>query len=438
MKTIPFFNKTIEQQQKIIQTKQNKPETRQKRKIRLLAWMDSPTCATGFGNVARYLLAGLQQTGLFDIFVLAINHMDIIVDSAQYPYHFIPARSLDPNDVYGLKLLEKILTEYRFDYLFVMNDTAVADQVVDKLQSIKNNNPFSTVFYFPIDQKDQARYVKMINFADAPVAFSQYAINCCSQYTKAKIDYNYIGIDKNIFKPIPKEQIKPFRRETFKVEDDDFLIVNVNRNSFRKDIAHNILCFSEFRKLVPNSKLYLHTAIVDKGAGSMAPLDLKKAIFSCGLEPGKDVMFPQNFNPARGVPFEVLNLIYNSADLVMSTHLGEGQGLTSIEALCANTIALLPDNTVSSELTENAAILYPCKEQVWTDGSSGFRPRGRTEDIVKQMLWIYNNRNSLVKDNSFLYDKFSWREIMKKWIEIFVSIETKKQTDKPIKNGEEL
>lgn len=816
MKNIPFFEKTKQQQ---VMSKANlQQKVKQFRRIRLLAWMDSPTCATGFGNVSKYLLAGLYQTGLFDITVLAINHSDLLTDPRICPYNIVPARSMDNNDVYGYKTLIRLMKDYDFEYLFIMNDTAVADTIVKPLQELKTiGKSFKTIFYFPIDQEDQARYTKMIDFADLPVAYSQYAVNCCKKFTKTEIQYNYLGIDKNIFKPIPREQILSFRKETFKTDDDTFLIVNVNRNSFRKDIAHNILCFSEFRKIVPNSKLYLHTAVVDKGAGSMAPLDLKKAIFSCGLESGKDVMFPQNFNPAKGVPFEVLNLVYNSANLVMSTHLGEGAlkkgtlintengfvpienitdkdrvlthlqrympvtktmsivpeeiiklrlykfneplfltkdhpvltkrgfvqaqdlnkfdkviftkslkkkcnleridlsefikdktnyniledhislinqfhgkriarylpinedtmwlfgmyigdgsktsqnnlvrgiqfsqhenekenhirieniinkyinifgdyaspkfnksntdksgnivfnnsligdffntlfgencytkkipyfllgssllnldallnglldsdgdgpskdnrnwqlfryktvspylaysvrdllihlgyipsvslednskgysnrtifsiivikkgshyknpastcfsskhknyetfieldilsidtiknkekenyydlqipgdnsyvtsvctvhncGLTSIEAACTNVPVLVPDNTVSPELLGDTAILYPCKEQVWTDGSSGFRPRGRTEDIVKQMLYIYNNKENLKQDNSLLYEKFSWQKIIKKWLDMFIELENKKSVSvSNLKVGEEL
>jgi len=112
-----------------------------------------------------------------------------------------------------------------------------------------------------------------------------------------------------------------FRKQYFGPLADTFIITNVNRNQQRKDIPRTIAVFEEFRKHVPNSTLYLHCAIKDQG------WDLAEVCKTFGFDTSKDVIFPKNFGPNQGYPREVLNLIYNASDVVISTTLGEGFGL---------------------------------------------------------------------------------------------------------------
>jgi len=45
-----------------------------KKKIKVLGYCDSPTCATGFATVSRNIFEGLYRTGRFDIDILGINY----------------------------------------------------------------------------------------------------------------------------------------------------------------------------------------------------------------------------------------------------------------------------------------------------------------------------------------------------------------------------
>ena len=57
------------------------------KKIKVLAYCDSPTCATGFGTVSRNILAGLYSTGRFDIDILGINYWG---DPHNFPFRIWP------------------------------------------------------------------------------------------------------------------------------------------------------------------------------------------------------------------------------------------------------------------------------------------------------------------------------------------------------------
>ena len=67
-------------------------------KIKVLAYMDSPTCATGFGTVSRNILTGLYNTGRYDIDIFGINYWG---DPHNYPFRIWPAATNQQKDPYN-------------------------------------------------------------------------------------------------------------------------------------------------------------------------------------------------------------------------------------------------------------------------------------------------------------------------------------------------
>jgi len=57
------------------------------KKIKVLAYCDSPTCATGFGTVSRNIFEGLYRTGRYDIDMFGINYWG---DPHGFPYRIWP------------------------------------------------------------------------------------------------------------------------------------------------------------------------------------------------------------------------------------------------------------------------------------------------------------------------------------------------------------
>ena len=68
-------------------------------------------------------------------------------------------------------------------------------------------------------------------------------------------------------------------------------------------MPRTLLAFSEFRKKVPNSLLYMHTKIEDGFGGYN--IDLKVPLEELGLSMRKDVIFPNSYNPAKGNPIVI-------------------------------------------------------------------------------------------------------------------------------------
>lgn len=346
----------------------------------------------------------------------------------------MPARLQDPNDPYGSAMFLSSLFNGDYDIVFVLNDTFAVEGVASHLEELKRRRadagrkPFKLVYYFPVDCRLRPDMLGMLRHADIKVAYTDFAKE---EGLKVGIESDqviYHGVDINTFYPLPREERLRWRREYLQVEDpNQFIIVNVNRNSRRKDIARTIHAFHEFKKQVPNSLLYLHTLPQDKGAGSNELIDLFIPCQQLDLQLGRDVIFPKNYTVVKGFPEAVLNRLYNCGDAFLSTHVGEGFGLTVVESMSAGTPVIVPDNTSMPEIVgRERGFMYECKEMCYVD-NSGFRPVGRLEDIVQTMHKAYRAIQSgsalpvRQKAREFA-EQYSWDNVCKHWQQLFLRL----------------
>lgn len=71
---------------------------------------------------------------------------------------------------------------------------------------------------------------------------------------------------------------------------------------------------------------------------------------------------------AVGVPREMLQYIYNSFDVQISTTLGEGFGLPQLEGMACGVPQIVPDWSALGEWARDGAVLIPCTS---TQANSG-------------------------------------------------------------------
>jgi glycosyltransferase involved in cell wall biosynthesis len=392
--------------------------------------------STGFATVGRHILKSLGSTGLYDIDLLGINYFGSFYDQKEFPYCITPARLGDPRDPYGNQMFIDALLKKEYDIVFIINDPFVVEGVarkLDEIRGIKAKNgqkQFSLVYYFPVDCRLWPEQSTMIKKADRAVAYTDFASAEAEKIGLKATDIIYHGAELESFTPLSQDQKRLLRKKYFGVTDDNtFVLINVNRNSLRKDVSKTILAFSEFHKKVPNSVLYLHMKMED-GTSDNQIVDLKPCLADLGLDPKREVIYPLQFNPAEGFPREVLNQLYNTADAYITTHLGEGFGLTILDAFCVGLPVIAPKNTSMIEIVNHdRGYLYPCKEKIYVD-NSGFRPLGRTEDIVKSMMdcymdWLTRSKRhqEVVSSAHEFVKEYSWEKIGKQWIKLFSELD---------------
>jgi glycosyltransferase involved in cell wall biosynthesis len=293
-------------------------------KVKVLAYCDSPTCSTGFGIVSQHVLKALQDTGRYQIDVLGINYLG---QFHNLPYTISPARLLDPSDPYGRAMFERAIRTKEYDVIWILNDTFVVQDSVPMLKKVKEDYLVAkkkfpkVIYYYPVDCKLLPQLAEMISFADVAVAYNDFGIKeTLKIFPQIKLEKIPHGVDTSKFYPIKKEMKYGIRREKFHIADDTFLIINVNRNSNRKQLSQTLLAYSLFRQKNPNSMLYLHCQPQDNG------IDLLSACKDLGLTE-QQVLFPGGYSANKGIPDIILNQLYGAADMFISNHLGEGWGL---------------------------------------------------------------------------------------------------------------
>lgn len=417
------------------------------KKLNVLYWGDTPTCSTGFGQVARNVLQSLNATGNYDFNILGINHGGDYYDFNKFPYKIDPATCLLSNDtdLHGRpKLLRKLRTE-RVDILFIIQDTFLMMSVMDDIIKIRKELPldrqFVIIYYFPIDGNPQPDWItKGVLPVDFPVTYTQYAKQACYKTSNQMfpLDVIYHGVNKQEFFPLNDETIKEFRKKVFGVHADKFLVLNVNRNQQRKDLHRSLAAYSIFHKKHADSFYFINCQMEDIGGR----LDIIGSQYGLKMPDPKnniegDWTFPApgTFSAAQGYSIDVLNSLYNAADLVISSTLGEGWGLSCTEAMQCKTPVLFPRNTSLIEMigpSEERGFL--CKSGEDRDhmiclggiDNNVIRPVINVQDMADKISYIYEHPEEAKNkaNEAFAWVK-SWYDISPKWFDVFKRAESK-------------
>ena len=376
-----------------------------KKKIKILAFCDAPTCATGFSTVSRNIFEALYKTGRYEIEILGINYWG---NPHTLPYKIWPVGTNNEHDPYGRRKILNMIPQMMGDQtiLFFLQDTFILDflpQLHEKLNA--DGKKRVEVCYYPIDGTPKEQWLKNVNVVDYPVTYSEWGkkqvFEVYPEFNKDLITIPH-GANLRDFHILNKEDITSFKTQFFGENKDKFIFLDVNRNQQRKDIPRMIMAFKEFQKQVPNSILYNHMAPKDQG------WDLPEVCKSLGLSTSKDVIFPQNFGPNQGYPVEVVNMIYNCSDCVVSTTLGEGAGL----CIHPKTNVYVENGTKKmNELTVNDKVLssdgnYNDVQAIMTKNHDG--------DLYEITTWMSNIPIKTSPEHGFLVKTsksvYSWKK----------------------------
>jgi glycosyltransferase involved in cell wall biosynthesis len=279
---------------------------------------------------------------------------------------------------------------------------------------------------------------------DFPVVYTEYGKKECLELApmlENTLEVINHGVDKATFFPRPPEQALEFRNQFFTLKDqhgkvlaehaDDFIVLSVNRNQPRKDLHRTIAAFKLFHEANPKTFLYILCQAEDMGGNIIeiaGHYDLKYM---------KDWVCPPpgTYGANQGYPIEVVNNIYNAGDLVVSSTIGEGWGLSINEAFSVKKPVLFPRNTSLIEiLGENDERGFSCKSGdtlndficMGPQDNNILRPTVNVYDMAEKMQYIKDHYDQATAkaEEAFKWVK-SWEDIGKQWIDLFDRAERK-------------
>jgi len=429
----------------------------QQQPIRMLVWGASPHVITGFGNMMRQILKRLYRKypGQYHISQMGINYFGDPIDEFELTgglqngrYQQWPAApqraGLPMSHMFGQARFLELLRSHPvdFDIVFLAEDPfwlggviptdppdkqrVFIDEIRNGLAS-RNRAYIPIIGYFPIDGVPDPMWANHLAKFDFPITYLRFGAESIIRKNKdlnGRVHVVPLGADFEEFHPLSQEEIYTYKRALFGEENKDkYVVLNCNRNQPRKFIPANMMAFKHFHDKYPDSILYLHMKSKDVG------WDLARVARNLGLEVGKNVFFPANFNINRGVPVTELNKIFNISDMLTTAALGGGWELAVTQAFCTKTVTVVPNNTSHSELcAEERGVLYNCGNRlshlaILAGDNDVLRPLPDTEHMIDRMMWVRENPDEVNKitENAYNWaqENIAWDGIIDQWHSIF-------------------
>lgn len=314
--------------------------------MKFLCYAETPYISTGTGLLSKNILPLLTELG-HKIELVGINHFEDDHIGKVYPYKI---HACPNNEAYNLQKIQDLIRQGDYDALFLSVDVGQLNALADIIRNAKHRKPVPVFMYSCVDT-DLINHQTLdgLTVADYPVVYSQHSKRVAQRYLPAlNIQVVSPGCEPDVFHPLEDEARRNWRKKIFGIDDDCFLAINVNRNQWRKDPGRSLMIFHEFRETHPNAMLYMHMKMQDIG-GSLP--DAAQIMGMRLLNPGAEIIFTgPKFSERDGVPREMLNIVYNCADVMISTSTGEGWGLTTTEAMAAGCPLVVPNNTSFVEI----------------------------------------------------------------------------------------
>lgn len=209
------------------------------------------------------------------------------------------------------------------------------------------------VSWVPIDHSPAppkvAKFLQRENVR--PIAMSKFG---AEQLRAQDIDCDYIphAINTKVFKPSQNIlTVNGVRsgRELMKAPKNSFVVGIANCNKgvtpVRKAFAEQLMAFTIFAADKPDAFLYLHT----ERNGGMGGINFDDLIKSVGLREDQ-FNFVNQYQMHKSIPDEFLAVIYSGMDVLLSPTLGEGFGITVIDAQACGVPVIASNFSAQTEL----------------------------------------------------------------------------------------
>lgn len=266
---------------------------------------------------------------------------------------------------FGFEEVTDFVTMNKPDLCIVYNDMVVVSNIIDKLKKVENRNFKIAVYVDQVYLCQKKEYINRLNEdADFIICFSKYWEECIKGQglTKPTAILEH-GFNPLMHYPVPKKLARTY----FNLKQDDFIIMNANRNQPRKRLDIMMMAFAEFvsRHITEPVKLLIATA--PTGAWNLLEIyERELKLRGITLEEGmKHLIFIDN---PQALTDEDMNILFNASDVGINTAMGEGWGLCNFEAgaMCIPQIVPLTGG-FRDFFDETCAILVKPKIQLYTD-----------------------------------------------------------------------
>jgi glycosyltransferase involved in cell wall biosynthesis len=384
-----------------------------------------PNQGTGYARVANKVTNYLADLPGVEVVYYAFQNYpgqdikDRFIDPRIKFYDAIEIDSESPKGFGDKGMLPTIIKE-KPDVLFLYNDLPVTTMIMDMIPP-EHMPPKKYVYLDIVYPWQRLFYYDRLKQHNPDVIW--VFLECWKKhlvedlhFEESKVTVLPHGVDFERFVDVPRHEAKV----KWGFDKDDYIVINMNRNSYRKQWCITIKSFLDFlreQNMNPKIKLFCGCMIKTDDGYNIQELVLVECIRR-GMDP--DVVLNKhifmNIKPLHLTDDEV-NMVYNMGDVGMNTCCGEGFGLTTAEHAYFNRPQIVSGVAALKETLDGIA--YIVEPVIWTTVSSFESHSGDiavfdSREFTKHLNECYKTRDKVSLDSrSHIKNNYSWENVYK-------------------------
>lgn len=399
-----------------------------------ILWLGDAGCTTGFGRVTHAIGDRLVRDYGWDIHVIAVNY-----DGDYWP---TPLKLYRPNmrvqnDIYGQSRYVELIGQLMPKATVMLNDPYVVLKFIfrnkwDEDLVLGRFGPL--LAYMPVDGQNfptaWGKLPELVNKLPPlkggtgpgfqPIVMAEHGRK---MFPGAPLVYH--GIDSDFFHPVTLKApmtmsngavitSKGDAKEALGIPRDGFLVLRVDRNSHRKNFAESWKALLPVMRRHKDVYAWFHC----RAEGDQVELP---QVISRDPDTAARFRFPGDFSTKIGWKNEDLAVLYNAADVFLSTSYGEGFGLTLGEA-AATGIPVIAQNvsSIPEVVGPGGVLLEPARDITVDSGEDQWLPNIEAfTDAIERLYGSRGARRNIGEAGRAHVEKsFSWDLAAKQFDEL--------------------
>ena len=383
------------------------------KKPKLAIVASHPSLGTGYANIATQIANNMVN--LFDVVYLGFQSITGTVENRDIDprVKVYDLYKLDPESPMGFgdKAILPTIEQEQPDVVMVYNDVGVVSSVFKLIASYSCIKTTYIDMVYEFQNFDQiAEVIKLVDYVFTFCQFwKDYLISVYGKNTDIsnKCHVLYHGLMKF-------DETELLGRDHFNYTDDAFVVLNMNRNSNRKNLDITIRAFLMFlaelhKKNEDISKVFLqlncHLCTKD---GLHIPNVILAEVLRLGLSQEfiKQIMISSK---GHSLSEYEAHSMYNACDVGISTSSGEGFGLTPIEHAQYNKQIVVGNIPTFNEFLDTPYKVAPYDATYDMGIIGGLAYKFKADEFVKCLLDAYDNRKTPKVAKIKNTEKLNWR-----------------------------